>query len=95
MAQLIGKLAVVTGASAGIGKEIAWGLYKLGANVVIPVRNVPKGNSVREEFSTCDRLNGIAFVFHSIRGFISHYHILHIHYMGAWFSSVVFAMVTN
>jgi NAD(P)-dependent dehydrogenase (short-subunit alcohol dehydrogenase family) len=57
MSLLAGKLAVVTGASAGIGKEIAWGLFKLGADVIMPVRNVAKGNAVREELGSSLWLN--------------------------------------
>ena len=37
------KICLVTGASAGIGKEIALGLAKLGARVVIVCRNASRG----------------------------------------------------
>lgn len=40
---LTGKLAVVTGASDGIGKVIATRLAAAGADVVMPVRTAPKG----------------------------------------------------
>jgi NAD(P)-dependent dehydrogenase (short-subunit alcohol dehydrogenase family) len=46
---LNGKTALVTGATGGIGKEIARGLKKLGANVIIGARNAEKGAAVRDE----------------------------------------------
>lgn len=42
---LEGKLAVVTGASDGIGLHIAAGLARAGAEVVLPVRNPSKGDA--------------------------------------------------
>jgi len=39
---MAGKVVIVTGASAGIGKATAAGLAALGAHVVMPCRNVPK-----------------------------------------------------
>jgi len=41
--EMQGKICVVTGGSAGIGKEIALGLAKLGACVVIVCRNARRG----------------------------------------------------
>lgn len=46
---LKGKTALVTGASAGIGKEIARGLLGMGAHVIFGVRNVEKGQGVAKE----------------------------------------------
>jgi NAD(P)-dependent dehydrogenase (short-subunit alcohol dehydrogenase family) len=46
---LTGKTALVTGATGGIGKEIARGLAKLGAHVYIGARNAERGAAVREE----------------------------------------------
>ena len=46
---LKGKTAIVTGASAGIGKEIARGLLANGAHVIFAVRNVEKGQGVAKE----------------------------------------------
>ena len=42
---LSGQLAVVTGASDGIGRVIAFRLARAGADVVMPVRNQDKGES--------------------------------------------------
>jgi len=39
---MAGKVVIVTGASAGIGKATAAGLAALGAHVVMPCRDVPK-----------------------------------------------------
>jgi NAD(P)-dependent dehydrogenase (short-subunit alcohol dehydrogenase family) len=46
---LTGKRAVVTGASDGIGLEIAAGLAAAGADVVLPVRNERKGEAAITE----------------------------------------------
>src|SRR6478735_5477630 len=42
---LTGTLAVVTGASDGVGFEIAARLARSGAEIVMPVRNLDKGES--------------------------------------------------
>ena len=42
---LAGKLAVVTGASDGVGFEIASRLARAGADTVLPVRNLQKGEA--------------------------------------------------
>src|SRR5690625_3974416 len=47
--QLIGKTAIVTGASSGIGTAIAKELAKLGANVVLAARNKAKLESISAE----------------------------------------------
>ena len=39
---LQGKIAVITGASRGIGRAIAVGLAKEGASVVVNIRRTPK-----------------------------------------------------
>ena len=44
---LTGKLAVVTGASDGIGQVIATQLARAGAEVIMPVRSSAKGESAR------------------------------------------------
>jgi NAD(P)-dependent dehydrogenase (short-subunit alcohol dehydrogenase family) len=46
-----GKVAIVTGATGGIGKEIARGLARLGARVVIGARNADRGNSAWDEIT--------------------------------------------
>ncbi|CAG5074927.1 Similar to RDH12: Retinol dehydrogenase 12 (Bos taurus) [Cotesia congregata] len=47
--KLEGKVAVVTGATAGIGLETAKDLYERGATLIIPARNIPKAQQVSEE----------------------------------------------
>ena len=42
-----GRLAVVTGASSGIGVEVARGLLRRGAEVILACRDVEKGERVR------------------------------------------------
>lgn len=44
-----GKLAVVTGANSGTGKEAATRLAGAGAHVVLAVRNLDKGAKARDE----------------------------------------------
>jgi NAD(P)-dependent dehydrogenase (short-subunit alcohol dehydrogenase family) len=55
---LTGSLAVVTGASDGVGFEIAVRLARSGAEIVMPVRNVDKGESaaarIRERSAGAD-----------------------------------------
>jgi NAD(P)-dependent dehydrogenase (short-subunit alcohol dehydrogenase family) len=54
IAELSGKLAVVTGASDGIGFVIASRLAQAGAEVIMPVRNPAKGRLA------ADRIRGLA-----------------------------------
>jgi len=44
-----GKICLVTGANSGIGKGTALGLAKMGATVVMVVRNLESGQAAREE----------------------------------------------
>jgi NAD(P)-dependent dehydrogenase (short-subunit alcohol dehydrogenase family) len=46
-----GKVAVVTGATGGIGKEIARGLVRLGAHVVIGARDPVRGEAARADLA--------------------------------------------
>jgi NAD(P)-dependent dehydrogenase (short-subunit alcohol dehydrogenase family) len=46
---MAGKVCVVTGATAGIGKETALGLAKMGATVVIVARDAAKASRTAEE----------------------------------------------
>jgi retinol dehydrogenase 12 len=47
--QLAGKTALVTGATSGIGKAIAVGLGRMGAEVAITARDEAKGKAVLDE----------------------------------------------
>jgi NAD(P)-dependent dehydrogenase (short-subunit alcohol dehydrogenase family) len=49
---LTGKLAVVTGASDGIGRVIATSLARAGAEVIMPVRSATKGEAAAESIRT-------------------------------------------
>ena len=48
---LTGRTALVTGASDGIGKEVARGLAGMGARVVLACRNAEKGEAARAEIA--------------------------------------------
>ena len=48
MGELTGKIAVVTGASAGIGKATAEALARAGASVVLADRDAARGESAAE-----------------------------------------------
>jgi NAD(P)-dependent dehydrogenase (short-subunit alcohol dehydrogenase family) len=49
MTTLTGKVALVTGATSGIGKATALGLAKLGATIVMVIRDRGKGEAARNE----------------------------------------------
>ncbi len=49
MANMDGKVCIVTGSNSGIGKETAFALAEMGATVVMAVRDADKGESARAE----------------------------------------------
>jgi NAD(P)-dependent dehydrogenase (short-subunit alcohol dehydrogenase family) len=49
MGSMTGKTVVITGPTSGIGKEIAIGLAKLGASLVLGCRDAAKGKAVAAE----------------------------------------------
>jgi NAD(P)-dependent dehydrogenase (short-subunit alcohol dehydrogenase family) len=49
------KTAIVTGSSGGIGKAVAIGLAKEGADIVLASRNVPKLEEVKKEIEALGR----------------------------------------
>lgn len=51
-ASMEGKIALITGATSGIGKASAAGLATLGATVVLVARNEQKGLAARDELRT-------------------------------------------
>lgn len=94
-----GTVAVVTGATGGIGREIALGLSRLGATVIIGARNLQRGNATREaiiaETGTTDRVLVLALDvadLGSVRAFVEAFrqnftglHVL-VNNAGAWFT---------
>ncbi|MFW9887889.1 MAG: SDR family oxidoreductase [Candidatus Thorarchaeota archaeon] len=46
---MIGKICIVTGSNSGIGKETALALTRMGATVVMAVRNPQRGEEARDE----------------------------------------------
>jgi NAD(P)-dependent dehydrogenase (short-subunit alcohol dehydrogenase family) len=53
-ADLSGKVAVVTGANSGIGKQIAANLAGFGARVVMACRSAERGEAARAELAAAD-----------------------------------------
>lgn len=62
MSGLKGKTVLVTGATAGIGRETALGVAKLGAQVVIVGRNAEKTRRVCEELRAASGNQAIEFL---------------------------------
>src|SRR5689334_16886191 len=91
MAELTGKTALVTGATGGIGKEIARGLASLGAQVIIGARNPQKGAAVRDELGGSVGLVALDVAsFASIRAAVDALPVetldILVNNAGAWFS---------
>jgi NAD(P)-dependent dehydrogenase (short-subunit alcohol dehydrogenase family) len=93
---LSGKTALVTGATGGIGKEIARGLAMAGARVFLGARNADKGVVVREEIvkdapgaQVEVRVLDVSSQ-SSIRAFVERFDVDHLDLLvnnaGAWFS---------
>mmetsp|Transcript_8046 Transcript_8046/g.16250 ORF Transcript_8046/g.16250 Transcript_8046/m.16250 type:complete len:160 (-) Transcript_8046:404-883(-) len=55
---LEGKVAIVTGASAGVGQETARVLLAHGCHVIFAVRNVDKGEKVLQRFVEANTVSG-------------------------------------
>lgn len=62
MSELSGKTALVTGATAGIGRETALGLAKLGAQVILVGRSELKARQVTEQLRTLSGNQRIEFL---------------------------------
>ena len=54
-----GKICIITGSNSGIGKETAIGLAKMGATVVMVVRNQERGEKTRAEIVKQTRNNSV------------------------------------
>jgi NAD(P)-dependent dehydrogenase (short-subunit alcohol dehydrogenase family) len=74
---LAGKVCIITGSNSGIGKETAFASAEMGANVVMVVRNLEKGQEALEEIVTKTGNHSVSLMvcdmssMASIRGFVS------------------------
>jgi NAD(P)-dependent dehydrogenase (short-subunit alcohol dehydrogenase family) len=94
---LSGRVAIVTGATGGIGKEIARGLARMGASVILTARTPDKGEQARVDIQKDAKTAVVAMVLDvssqsSIRSFVADFekshdalHIL-VNNAGAWFT---------
>ncbi|RZC41207.1 retinol dehydrogenase 13-like [Asbolus verrucosus] len=66
MARLDGKVAVVTGANTGIGKETVKDFFKRGARIILACRNVDKANEaiedIKKQCEGCENLGQLDVV---------------------------------
>jgi NAD(P)-dependent dehydrogenase (short-subunit alcohol dehydrogenase family) len=51
MSEMEGKICIITGSNSGIGKETTMGLAKIGATIVMVVRNQQRGEKVKAEIA--------------------------------------------
>jgi retinol dehydrogenase-14 len=51
LADLHGRTALVTGATSGIGREVARALARLGARVILTARDLPRGEAARDDIA--------------------------------------------
>jgi NAD(P)-dependent dehydrogenase (short-subunit alcohol dehydrogenase family) len=68
---LAGKVCVVTGSNSGIGKETAFALAEMGANVVMVVRNQEKGQKALEEIVTKTGNRSVGLMFCDMSSMVS------------------------
>jgi NAD(P)-dependent dehydrogenase (short-subunit alcohol dehydrogenase family) len=96
---LTGKTAIVTGATGGIGKEIARGLAKLGATVIVGARSKDKGEAtvqdIRKDAKHPDAVSTMTVDVSStasVRAFVADFRKKHekldvlVNNAGAWFT---------
>ena len=95
---MAGKVAIVTGATAGLGKELARGLARLGAQVILPARSLERGEAALQDIVTTTGNKNISVMkldvssTESIKAFVAEVkqktpklHII-INNAGAWFT---------
>lgn len=48
--RLKGKVVLITGATAGIGRSTAFGFAKMGCKLILMIRNAEKGEALKKKF---------------------------------------------